>query len=179
MTSGAALTKSSVNRAGEALAAAFTKGVELPLDACESVAKWRELHAEPLVWLTMSVRGRVGSGVSYRLKRLPQIAAKLARAGNMALARMQDVGGCRNADRCIGLRGPRERYPRLRQAGRSGAMADRLVGEGQRARPVPADRSYERVFYHLGTTAARHGRRPGGRTAEGLRNRDVTVASTS
>ena len=89
------LSKSAVNRAGESLVAAYNNGDELPLDACEHVTAWRERHAEPLVWLRMSVRGRTETPVSYRLKRLPQIVAKLARAGNMALARMQDIGGCR------------------------------------------------------------------------------------
>jgi hypothetical protein len=75
------LSKSAVNRAGESLVTAYNSGDELPLDACEHVAAWRELHAEPLVWLTISVRGRTDTPVSYRLKRLPQIVAKLARAG--------------------------------------------------------------------------------------------------
>jgi ppGpp synthetase/RelA/SpoT-type nucleotidyltranferase len=89
------LSKSAVNRAGESLVAAFNSGDELPVDACEEVVTWREFHAEPLVWLTLSVRGRTEAPVSYRLKRLPQIVSKLARAGNMDLARMQDIGGCR------------------------------------------------------------------------------------
>ena len=89
------LSKSAVNRAGETLVEALKQDAEYPLEACEVVGHWRELHAEPLVWLTTSVRGRTDLPVSYRLKRLPQIVAKLAREGNMALARMQDIGGCR------------------------------------------------------------------------------------
>ena len=89
------LSKSAVNRAGETLTAAHRAGAELPVEPCEGVAKWRELHAEPLAWLTMSLRGRVEMPASYRLKRLPQIVAKLARAGTMKLAQMQDIGGCR------------------------------------------------------------------------------------
>ena len=88
-------SRSAVNRAGEKLALASADDADLPIEACEVAATWRELHAEPLVWLTMSIRGRVETPVSYRLKRLPQIATKLARSGNMALARMQDIGGCR------------------------------------------------------------------------------------
>lgn len=89
------LSKNAVNKAGESLVAAHNRDDELPLDACEQVATWREFHADPLDWLTLSVRGRTEAPVSSRLKRLPQIVAKLARAGNMALARMQDIGGCR------------------------------------------------------------------------------------
>lgn len=88
-------SKSAVNRAGERLVAAHRASQELPIQSCETVTGWRERHCEPLVWLTTSIRGRVGIPVSYRLKRLPQIVAKLSRAGNMALARMQDIGGCR------------------------------------------------------------------------------------
>ena len=80
-----------MNRAGEKLALASADDADLPIEACEVAATWRELHAEPLVWLTMSIRGRVETPVSYRLKRLPQIATKLARSGNMALR------GCRTS----------------------------------------------------------------------------------
>lgn len=75
--------------------AAHTAGDDYPVESCEIVVQWREVHAEPVAWLTMSLRGRVDMPASYRLKRLPQIVAKLARAGNMSLARMQDIGGCR------------------------------------------------------------------------------------
>lgn len=88
-------SRSAVGRAGDALIEAYNRGLDLPADACDIVSRWRERHADPLTWLTTSLRGRIEMPASYRLKRLPQIVAKLARARNMNLARMQDVGGCR------------------------------------------------------------------------------------
>jgi hypothetical protein len=41
------LSKPVVSRAGESLVASYNGGDELPLDACEHVAAWREPHAEP------------------------------------------------------------------------------------------------------------------------------------
>lgn len=89
------LSKTRVNRAGERLAAAHDDGITLPPDECDVVVRWREMHAVPLVWTTLAMQRRLSLGASYRLKRLPQIITKLARAGSMNLARMQDIGGCR------------------------------------------------------------------------------------
>lgn len=74
----------------------------LPVDdeVAAVVDAWREAHAEPLEWMTSSVRRRIesissSSAVANRLKRKPQIVAKLARGNSMRLAQMQDIGGCR------------------------------------------------------------------------------------
>jgi ppGpp synthetase/RelA/SpoT-type nucleotidyltranferase len=98
------LSKSQVNRAGQALARARSGIIELSpaerLSATEVVDAWRQQHAAPLAWVTDRVAARVGPistqvVVAQRLKRMPQIIKKLARYQNMNLARMQDLGGCR------------------------------------------------------------------------------------
>jgi putative GTP pyrophosphokinase len=97
-------TKSQVNAAGARLASARLGQRELSseemLDAIRVVDAWRQLHAEPLAWVTEKLMGRVSpiavhAVVAQRLKRMPQIIKKLARYENMNLARMQDLGGCR------------------------------------------------------------------------------------
>jgi putative GTP pyrophosphokinase len=70
------------------------------LDALAIVDAWRQSHAGPLEWVTGALGRRVGPiatqcVIAQRLKRMPQIIKKLARYGNMNLARMQDLGGCR------------------------------------------------------------------------------------
>lgn len=67
----------------------------LPEEECAIVGRWRQMHAPPLVWISAALRRRLDQSIAYRLKRMPQIVEKLARAGAMDLARMQDVGGCR------------------------------------------------------------------------------------
>ena len=74
-------SKTVVDRAGEALVEAYRADRNLPDDACDLVARWREHHCDALVWITKSIRGRTRIPASYRLKRLPQIVAKLSRAG--------------------------------------------------------------------------------------------------
>lgn len=97
-------SKSQVNAAGARLASARLGKQELSseemLDAIRVVDAWRQLHAEPLAWVTEKLMGRVSpiairAVVAQRLKRMPQIIKKLARYENMNLARMQDLGGCR------------------------------------------------------------------------------------
>ena len=63
------------------------------------VDRWRGLHADPLLWIAGSVRNRLGHAmrhvaVGQRLKRQPQIIAKLKR-DRTRLAQMQDIAGCR------------------------------------------------------------------------------------
>lgn len=98
------LSKSEVNRAGALLAQARLGAVNITardrLDAIAVVDAWRQSHAVPLEWVTDALGRRVGPiatqcVVAQRLKRMPQIIKKLARYGNMNLARMQDLGGCR------------------------------------------------------------------------------------
>jgi hypothetical protein len=92
-------SKSQVNKAGIALANA-----DDPMEATlsrysEVIDEWRALHGDPLYWMADSVRGRLSRvlrhvGVGQRLKRMPQIIAKLQRKP-IKLARMQDLGGGR------------------------------------------------------------------------------------
>jgi hypothetical protein len=149
------LSKSAINRAGDGLVAAYNRDDELPVDESEQVAAWRTSHAMPVVWLTESVRGRTkGHHVSYRLKRLHQIVARLARADKMALARMQDIGGCplvvEDSGRC-GRCAPRSRAPsgsalrgRSRSRLQAGWEASYRLSRGSRhfaARRVPSGTS--------------------------------------
>lgn len=88
-------SKSRVNRAGERLVEAARNGDPWPDEEVAIVTTWRALHVGPVAWLADSARRRTMQPVAYRLKRLPQIVAKLQRQGNMSLARMQDLGGYR------------------------------------------------------------------------------------
>lgn len=69
-------------------------------EALSVVNNWRAAHGLPLEVLQgrLSERTETFAGetlLAQRLKRLSSIEAKLRRAHNMQLARMQDVGGCR------------------------------------------------------------------------------------
>lgn len=97
-------SKTQVNRAGARLADARRLGKQLPtdemLEAIRVADAWRQLHAEPLAWVTSALMRRlepiaVHAVVAQRLKRMPQIIKKLARYENMQLARMHDIAGCR------------------------------------------------------------------------------------
>lgn len=66
----------------------------------EVVVAFRAAHQLPLTKASMGLRSMVKTEaclvqVSQRLKRIPTILDKLIRQPEMALARMQDVGGCR------------------------------------------------------------------------------------
>ena len=69
-------------------------------EALSVVHNWRAAHGLPLEVLQGRLSERTASLagetlLAQRLKRLSSIEAKLRRARNMQLARMQDVGGCR------------------------------------------------------------------------------------
>ena len=92
-------SKSRVNRAGLALAAADNIEAREVRMHSNVVDEWRTLHGAPMYWMAESVRGRLSRllrhvAVGQRLKRKHQIVAKLRRE-SIKLARMQDVGGCR------------------------------------------------------------------------------------
>lgn len=100
----AAPSKSQINKAAFTLAAARRGETQLSaveqLEAARVVDAWRQLHAEPLAWVTEAVGRRVTTVadevvIAQRLKRMPQIIKKIARYQDMKLARMQDLGGCR------------------------------------------------------------------------------------
>ncbi len=97
------LSKSEVNRAGQALRRWFRSEMTDRAKAEEAVAivlRYRAAHSYPLVKANMGLRSMVKSEgcrveVSQRLKRISTIFDKLRREPKMALARMQDIGGCR------------------------------------------------------------------------------------
>ncbi len=96
-------SKGVVNRAGEELRSVWTGASPIAPtteEAIEVLADFRMAHAYPLQMVASSLRYHVGrrcvaGDVGQRLKRLPTIIDKLARHPEMALARMQDIGGCR------------------------------------------------------------------------------------
>jgi ppGpp synthetase/RelA/SpoT-type nucleotidyltranferase len=68
--------------------------------AFEIIIEFRAAHQYPLTKATMGLRSvvhteRCNLEVSQRLKRMTTILDKLRREPEMALARMQDIGGCR------------------------------------------------------------------------------------
>jgi hypothetical protein len=103
-------SKSQVNKAGRWLADHWTGALDLrppdTLEAATVVDLWRQLHAEPMAFVTTEVGRRVEDAtgeavVAQRLKRMPQIIKKLVRLNKMELARMQDLGGCRAVVRSL------------------------------------------------------------------------------
>lgn len=103
----ALLTSSQVNKAGRTLrkhvqgtAAETGMGDDL-LVALEVLVRYRAQHQLPLTKATMGLRSVVRTEraarveVSQRLKRVPTIVEKLAREPTLALANMQETGGCR------------------------------------------------------------------------------------
>ena len=101
MTDG--LTKSQVNKAGKMLRRAVRGEQVKPSDvdaAMGILLRFRAAHQLPLIKATMGLRSRVKTAgcqleVSQRLKRAHTIVDKLGREPTLALANMQDVGGCR------------------------------------------------------------------------------------
>ena len=98
-------TVSQVNRAGKTLRHLMR---DLPASPGEQFGKaldvvlaFRALHQYPLTTANMGLRSIVktvgcdGPEISQRLKRVPTILDKLGREPTLALANMQDIGGCR------------------------------------------------------------------------------------
>ena len=88
-----------VNAAGATLVDAAASP-EARREALAVVHNWRAAHGWPLEVLQGRLSERVAALtgevlLAQRLKRLSSIEAKLRRARNMQLARMQDIGGCR------------------------------------------------------------------------------------
>ncbi|GAB4336722.1 MAG: hypothetical protein Kow0010_24680 [Dehalococcoidia bacterium] len=98
-------TISQINGAGRILRAWWQDPNALILGAEEVWAygiltEFRASHAVPLIKANNGLRSMVRTEgcavqVSQRLKRAASIIDKLARHSTMALARMQDIGGCR------------------------------------------------------------------------------------
>lgn len=67
--------------------------------AVQIINEWRVAHGFPMSVIAISLRRQtrkyVDSFVAQRLKRLPTIINKLGREPDMALSRMQDIGGAR------------------------------------------------------------------------------------
>ena len=96
-------SKGTVNRGGETLRSAWS-GARVDLsawdEAVDVLSDFRMAHGYPLQMVASSLRYHVSKrcvagDVGQRLKRLPTIIDKLSRHPSMALARMQDIGGCR------------------------------------------------------------------------------------
>jgi hypothetical protein len=93
------LSKSQADKAGDRLAKAGDPDTPELARFSSVIDEWRALHGAPLIWMAESVRGRLSQialhvAVGQRLKRKPQIIAKLKRE-RTRLAQMQDIGGCR------------------------------------------------------------------------------------
>ena len=97
------LTTSQVNKAGRLLRKSATGGAsgEELANARDVLLEFRARHQGPLAKATMGLRSVVKTEacarveVSQRLKRTPTILDKLTREPTLALANMQDIGGCR------------------------------------------------------------------------------------
>jgi ppGpp synthetase/RelA/SpoT-type nucleotidyltranferase len=99
------LTNSQVNKAGRFLRKWAQGGPVEDFQAVErsfdTLLSFRAEHQQPLGKATMGLRSVVRTErcerveVSQRLKRIPTIFDKLVREPTLALANMQDIGGCR------------------------------------------------------------------------------------
>jgi putative GTP pyrophosphokinase len=97
------LTKSQVNKAGQVLRRRLRSELvaeDALAQALDVLLAYRAAHQYPLTKATMGLRSVVRTEgfpieVSQRLKRLTTIFDKLQREPTMALANMQDIGGCR------------------------------------------------------------------------------------
>ena len=93
--------KSRINTAGEIVSGRRAPTDEISLDLAYDIAgNWRSSHGYPLQVAYEALKRRshkIDSKalVAKRIKRMPSIAAKLARFGSMQLSTMQDLGGCR------------------------------------------------------------------------------------
>jgi ppGpp synthetase/RelA/SpoT-type nucleotidyltranferase len=100
------LTASRVNRAGKTIRRVMRGEADPALhaefpEAVEVLLAFRAAHQRPLTTANMGLRSIVKTvdcedpEVSQRLKRVPTIVDKLRREPTLALANMQDLGGCR------------------------------------------------------------------------------------
>lgn len=91
-------SRSVIKRAGEDIRTHKVGSPEYQ-SAVEIVNEWRVAHGFPMEVIAGSLRTNVkkyrSSLVAQRLKRLPTIIDKLGREPEMALSRMQDIGGTR------------------------------------------------------------------------------------
>ncbi len=128
------VSRNQVNRAGEVfrrLGSGEPIGLE-DYGAAISVLNWfRAAHAYPLQKSSLGLRSMVNTAgcaapqVSQRLKRRPTIIDKLRREPGMALARMQDIGGCRAV---LADLGEVDRvHARLRKTGRIRRVRDYIT----------------------------------------------------
>lgn len=93
------VSKSQVDKAGRILAEAADPDIADLASQSAIVDEWRASHGNALLWVAESLQERARRvcrevAVGQRLKRKPQIVAKLRRS-NTRLAQMQDIGGCR------------------------------------------------------------------------------------
>lgn len=93
------VSKSQADRAGQKLAKTADPDSTEMAGFSAAIDEWRASHGDALVWVAESVQSRLSHlaqhvAVGQRLKRKPQIIAKLRRE-RTRLAQMQDVGGCR------------------------------------------------------------------------------------
>jgi hypothetical protein len=99
--------KSRINTAGEIISARRMPTDEISVDVAYDIAgNWRSSHGYPLqiAWQALQRRAKKVHSkalVAKRIKRMPSIAAKLARFNTMQLSTMQDLGGCRAVVRDI------------------------------------------------------------------------------
>lgn len=125
------LTGSRVNRAGKTIRRTL-RGEEIAPDdtrgAFDVLLAFRAAHQRPLTTANMGLRSIVKTvgcedpEVSQRLKRVPTIVDKLRREPSLALANMQDLGGCRAVLRSV--EEVRKVQARLEHHGRVERVAD-------------------------------------------------------
>lgn len=93
------LSRSALNKVGDILISDTATSEERKA-ATKTLNQWRMCHAYPINTFNATLRTRLKTVdadglVAQRLKRLPTIIDKLKRFPNMALSRMQDIGGLR------------------------------------------------------------------------------------
>lgn len=101
MKPGCPYSKEKINKAGRLLSYGQGSLTDAEEESAYAVVNsFRASHQQPLTSLVTGLRSMVRCEsqmlvVAQRLKRTPQVLAKLSRFPKMSLSRMEDVGGCR------------------------------------------------------------------------------------
>ena len=98
------ISRGKINRAGQALrdwAKQSEAGQLPPGEPLHTLLEFRDAHIEPMLAVSTQITSilersdSVEGFVANRLKRTPQIVAKLVRFPTTKLSQMEDIGGCR------------------------------------------------------------------------------------
>jgi len=150
-----------VNRAGDYLSDNTRGNLDLDtyIESIKVLNAFRAEHQSPLTRVTAGLRSMVRTAAgppvvaAQRLKREPQMVAKLRRFPGMKLARMEDIGGCRTV--LLNEEDLRAVLERIRRTWELKRFRDYIVDpkpEGYRGVHLIVERHKRRIEVQLRTT---------------------------